>query len=105
MTNFYFAYLIGRGDGGGSVEYKNFPAKFYEDRSAGPGRRGRNNGFLPSEILTAFDYSKVSSLENGQTLQEFEEEMVGMVAWQSHSAWENHQPRLDRNAYATAASA
>ncbi len=30
------------------------------------------NGFHPSEILTDFDYGKVSSLENGQTLREFE---------------------------------
>jgi manganese oxidase len=30
------------------------------------------NGFQPSEILTDFDYGKVSSLENGQTLREFE---------------------------------
>ncbi len=30
------------------------------------------NGFNPSEILTDFDYGKVSSLENGQTLREFE---------------------------------
>ena len=30
------------------------------------------NGFNPSELLTDFDYGKVSTLENGQTLREYE---------------------------------
>ncbi len=30
------------------------------------------NGFNPSDILTDFDYGKVSALENGQTLREFD---------------------------------
>ena len=30
------------------------------------------NGFNPSDILTDFDYGKVSTLENGQTLREYD---------------------------------
>jgi hypothetical protein len=30
------------------------------------------NGFNPSEFLTDFDYGKVSTLENGQTLREYD---------------------------------
>ena len=51
----------------------------------------QRNGFNPTDILTDFDYGKVSTLENGQTLREYEifainkdiEVMPGIV----YSAW------------------
>jgi manganese oxidase len=49
------------------------------------------NGFHPSEILTDFDYGKVSSLENGQTLREFEivavEKEIEIAPGINFSAW------------------
>src|SRR5690349_4986758 len=52
------------------------PVKQHGDHGDGlPGTMGEvdheKNGFNPTDILTDFDYGKVSTLSNGQTLREY----------------------------------
>src|SRR5689334_12649354 len=55
---------------------QNVPVKQHDGHGDGlPGTMGEvnheKNGFNPSDILSDFDYGKVSSLPNGQTLREY----------------------------------
>lgn len=51
----------------------------------------RRNGFNPSDILTDFDYGRVSTLENGQTLREYDlytiDKTIEVVPGIEYPAW------------------
>jgi FtsP/CotA-like multicopper oxidase with cupredoxin domain len=56
--------------------HAHHPSAPHENEMVMPGLDGEvdheANGFHPSELLTSFDYGKVSTLSNGQTLREYE---------------------------------